>query len=730
MSASRQNAAVGSNPEPADPGISAQRETSTSQVTYAPGHEALQALLAFSSLHEQIRQRKARENRNDRQASADVWELEQFVLDEVLHLVAERALTITGADGVAIALAQDNAIICRASAGVIAPDAGMRLDPNSGFSGACFRTGRIVRCDDTENDPRVNVQACRRLGARSMVAVPLAGQQNVIGLLEAFSGGPYGFNDSDVRSLNLLTELILAAMKPEEEDRMAEISQRVVSGNPEPIVEDSARLSLSTPLAPEAAVASDFQPDTVPATSLQLAKPEHARPGLRVAVLLVAIAIAIGGGLWWKIGRSAGAQRSEQVTPAVSANGSPAADQTNQATENDSSSSSELSSPLREKLSVLPQVTGIQHTSSSNRSTVIISLQEQVQYEAHRLSDPERIYFDLHDTALAPGLFGKNIQVNDAHLAQIRIAQPTPGITRVVLQTKTAADFSVRMESNPYRLVIDIGGSAKPESMGQPDLSNLPSLSRPPQLSSLPEPAITSETPALATAQKLRIVLDAGHGGWDMGTIGRKGLMEKDLVLDVVSRLGKLITERLGAEILYTRQNDSYVALEKRAEIANLAQANLFVSIHANYSSYSSARGVETYYTDTYSSVKARTHGAGAPEELQSVDWTNVDIREKVQESRHFAASVQRALYAMLAAKTPGIRDRGVKKASYVVLTGTSMPAILTEISFVSSPTDEDNLQSEVYRHQIAEALFKGIEQYTASHQVHLASTSAKTANR
>ena len=730
MSASPQNAAVGSNPESADPGISAQRETSTSHVTYAPGHEALQALLAFSSLHEQIRQRKARENRHDRQASEDVWELEQFVLDEVLHLVAERALTITGADGVAIALAQDNAIICRASAGVIAPDAGMRLDPNSGFSGACFRTGRIVRCDDTETDPRVNVQACRRLGARSMVAVPLAGQQNVIGLLEAFSGGPYGFNDSDVRSLNLLAELILAAMKPEEEDRMAEISQRVVDANPEPIAEDVTVALPSKPLAPEVAVAPHFQPDTPPTTSPQLTKPEHARPGLRVAVLLIAIAIAIGGGLWWKIGRSSGAQGSVQVTPAISTNGPSAAGQTNQATENDSSSSSELSSPLREKLSVLPQVTGIQHTSSSNSSTVIISLQEQVQYEAHRLSDPERIYFDLHDTALAPGLFGKNIQVNDAHLAQIRIAQPTPGITRVVLQTKTAADFSVRMESNPYRLVIDIGGSAKPESMAQPDLSNLPSLSRPPQSSSLPEPAITSETPAVATAQKLRIVLDAGHGGWDMGTIGRKGLMEKDLVLDVVSRLGKLITERLGAEVLYTRQSDSYVALEKRAEIANLAQANLFVSIHANYSSYSSAQGVETYYTDTYSSVQARTHGAGAPEELQSVDWTNVDIREKVQESRHFAASVQRALYGMLAPKTPGIRDRGVKKASYVVLTGTSMPAILTEISFVSSPTDEDNLQSEVYRHQIAEALFKGIEQYTASHQVHLASTTPKTANR
>src|SRR5205814_8927834 len=132
-------------------------------------------------------------------------------------------------------------------------------------------------------------------------------------------------------------------------------------------------------------------------------------------------------------------------------------------------------------------------------------------------------------------------------------------------------------------------------------------LSGPPRFLSLPDPPMTSETPAVAAAQKLRIVLDAGHGGWDMGTIGRKGLMEKDLVLDVVSRLGKLITERLGAEVLYTRQNDSYVALERRAEIANMAQANLFVSIPAHSSSYSCARGVDSYYPDPYSSQMART---------------------------------------------------------------------------------------------------------------------------
>ena len=152
---------------------------------------------------------------------------------------------------------------------------------------------------------------------------------------------------------------------------------------------------------------------------------------------------------------------------------------------------------------------------------------------------------------------------------------------------------------------------------------------------------------------KLRIVLDAGHGGWDLGTVGRKGLLEKDLVLDIVQRLGHLIETRLGAEVIYTRKDDSYLSLEKRAEIANVAQANLFVSIHANYSDFPSARGVETYYTNTYSSLKARTEDAddGTAAGLKTVDWTNVDIREKVRESRRIAASLQHSLYAMLLRK-------------------------------------------------------------------------------
>src|SRR5690242_14934335 len=191
--------------------------------------DALHALLAFSALHEQVRRRKALAARHagiDAGAPlAEFDEQEQFVLDEVLQLVAERAIAITGADGLAIALAENNEIVLRAAAGTVRPDVGARIDRDSAFSGACFKEARVVTCDDTETDPRVNLQACRKLGARSMVAVPLCGRRRVIGLLEAFSAWPFGFNDSDVRNLSLLAELVLGALKPEDEDRFAESAQ-------------------------------------------------------------------------------------------------------------------------------------------------------------------------------------------------------------------------------------------------------------------------------------------------------------------------------------------------------------------------------------------------------------------------------------------------------------------------------------------------------------------------
>jgi len=702
-----------------------------------PSHEALQALLAFSALHDQIRRRRS----HNGTAAEDHWQLEHFVLDEVLYLVALRALAITGADGIAIALAENNAIICRAVAGTIVPDVGMRLEPNSGFSGACLISGNVVRCDDAQLDSRVDRRTCELLGTRSMLAVPLSARQRVIGLIEAFSSDANGFNDSDVRSLKLLAELILAALKPEEEDRLAEISRRVVvpitppeapkSEGPKGVAieQPAAAIPLSKQLAeldrldepeplllpepeeeasePEQAAEAEPVLETVPEPEPEPASaPQGSHPGIAVVVSLLMIAMTLGAGLWWSIRRHSRSQSTRVQAAAPAATTGPIQSESQQADVPEEESP--LPAPAA-STSGLPQVTGIRHWSTADSTTVVIDLQDQVQYEAHRLSNPERIYFDLHDTKLANSLGTRVIAVGEPLLQRIRVAQPVSGMTRVVLETTGASNFSVSLEENPYRLVVEV----RKIGAAQPPRARLDLFGPGEQAPSLSVATRGTGKPMLASASGPHIVLDAGHGGWDLGTVGRKGLLEKDLVLDVVRRLGSLIETRMGANVVYTRSDDAYVPLEKRAEIANLSKADMFVSIHANYSDSASARGVETYYSNTYSSVRARTNSNNPV--LQNVNWTSVDIRAKVHESRLLASSVQHALYSALATSNPDLPNRGVKEAQYVVLTGTSMPAILAEVSFVSSPTDENNLQSEKYRQRIAEALYQGLAHYEQS---------------
>jgi N-acetylmuramoyl-L-alanine amidase len=215
-----------------------------------------------------------------------------------------------------------------------------------------------------------------------------------------------------------------------------------------------------------------------------------------------------------------------------------------------------------------------------------------------------------------------------------------------------------------------------------------------------------------------KIVIDAGHGGHDTGTIGPNGLEEKDLVLDVGRRLGRLLETRLGAEVVYTRKDDTFIPLETRTAIANQARADLFVSIHANSSHDPAARGVETYYLNFTSSpdaleVAARENAVSEASIYELQDLVKkIALKEKIEESREFAWDVQESLHSSLAAKAPAIRDRGVKKAPFIVLIGANMPSILAEISFVSNPTDEHRLSTGEYRERIAESLYHGIAKY------------------
>jgi N-acetylmuramoyl-L-alanine amidase/putative methionine-R-sulfoxide reductase with GAF domain len=744
---------MATNPSNADTTLTLQSPSALDAATQdalVPSSErrdALQALLAFSTLHEQIRRRRAEEARRHAAgagAGDRDWEFEQFVLDEVLQLVAERAQAITGASGIAIALAEGDEIICRASVGSMAPDRGMRLDAKAGFSGTCFRSGRIVRCDDSEKDPRVNLEACRRLETRSMVAVPLQGQQSVVGLLEAFSNVPFAFNDSDVRGLNLLAELILAALKPEDEDRIVRAA-KVAAAELQSAELESLRLPMTPP--PPLAPAFGDAPDSV---ALEFSKDDIApdlyqeEPGsnrfARVIAIVAILGLLLSGGLWWKFRRASRAT-IPTIGGGVTSPVIPQASSLNTSSENPATSASAppvpTVPPATRGTGSAPSLVGnIHHSNADGVSTVTIDLQAPVQYRKNRLPNPERIYFDLLNTSLAPGKNGEVIEVKDGLIGRIRVAQPASNVTRIVLETKAGSTFWDNLQMNPHRLVIEVRSAEALKTAPKTAID----ITSPPGKPAAQQPSIVPLTPPAALdrqshaqAAKLRIVIDAGHGGWDLGTVGREGLLEKNLVLSVAQALGNLLETQLGSEVIFTRKDDNYVSLEERAEIANRAQADLFISVHANYSSLATARGVETYYSSFFSPPEAREIEYRENATATTVTGAKLSgraLKEKVDESKKLAASVQRALYGKLAAQGRGIRDRGVREASFVVLTGTEMPSILAEISFVSSPADEERLRSPEYRQQIAEALYKGIERFaTASHRVKVASASALTSS-
>ncbi|MGA8539147.1 MAG: N-acetylmuramoyl-L-alanine amidase [Terriglobales bacterium] len=759
--------------------------------------ETLRALLAFSSLHEQIRNRRSA---SGRAADRDLFETERFILDEVLQLICARAQAITQADGIVVALADRSDMVCRAASGPFSIECGVHLIASE-FLQDCLESGRILRCDDCEIDARVEHDVACELGACSTVLVPLRGRREQLGVLQAFSRTPWAFTDRDIRCFDLFAELVLAALRPEDQDRrahwlsnVADDVLRVKPGATLPVDADPAirttAIGLETGLVPSSSsslATSQTPPPALPVQPVEeqpavispaldfhetdvddedpvsheserelanlagtppflerLSRAGGSHPGLSVVLGLMVVAALFSAGAWWGMQehrkapptrvadtRIAPPPRTETTAPAPTATvQSPTIPDNLMSSEQLGADAAPLIAVPGNKLAGLPKVTGVRHWSSSTGSTVVVDMQDQAPYEVHRLMSPERIYFDLHNTLLSPELNGKTIEVGDALLTRVRIGQPVAGVTRVVLDTKDGSNFSVSMESNPYRLIVELRASEKTSTSGgipPNEIAPNASATNPPSIpvDALQIPAKTapvaslaakaSDQPLPARSGKFRIVLDAGHGGWDLGTVGRQGLLEKDLVLDVTQRLGKLLKARLGSEVMLTRSADTYLPLEQRSDFANQAQADLFVSVHANYSSSAAARGVETYYTNLFSAPGSREverHDDGTFTKPTPVTLSADGLHEKIEESRRLAASVQRSLYATLAARSPDIRNRGIKDSAFAVLTGTTMPSILTEISFVSSPADEHNLQTAAYRQQIAEALYQGIARY------------------
>ncbi len=363
------------------------------------------------------------------------------------------------------------------------------------------------------------------------------------------------------------------------------------------------------------------------------------------------------------------------------------------------------------------------------RARIVIETADRASYNASLVLNPPRLVIDIHSDDIR----NNGPASQQASLAQA-VQPPTP--ERAVRVVSAAAGSSVAPGSGSVKKVV-VEADDDDDSIGDTASSAPPKTSAKPLKAAITPRTTKGKTTSAKTMREAqptsdgdrslirtlglrigKIVIDPGHGGHDTGTIGPKGLLEKDLVLDVSKRLGKLLQSRLGAEVVFTRRDDTFIPLETRTSIANQEQADLFVSVHANSSHDADARGVETYYLNFTSSpealeVAARENAASdkSIHELQDL-VKKIALKEKIEESREFASDIQQSLHSGLAAKAPGIRDRGVKKAPFVVLIGANMPSILAEISFISNPGDEKRLKTPEYRQRIAESLYRGISRY------------------
>jgi N-acetylmuramoyl-L-alanine amidase len=382
----------------------------------------------------------------------------------------------------------------------------------------------------------------------------------------------------------------------------------------------------------------------------------------------------------------------------------------------------------------------IRRTAFPDGVRVTIEMDGESLFDQQTLEHPKRLFFDLKNAQASVSLQDATIKFADGAVKQIRLGRRPEYTTRVVLDTEEVEHFTVLTLHNPYRIVIDLKGpggassntvataAAAPVAVERERIEDKPAVVPdvvPPPVPPIPTAPSVNLNGQFSLARQLglgisRVVIDAGHGGHDPGARAN-GLNEAELVLDVASRLRKLLEKQPTIEVTMTRETDVFIPLEQRTAIANRESADLFLSIHANASRNTKARGVETYFLNFASNPEAENLAArensssgrtmhSLPEIVRAIALNN-----KLDESRDFASTVQRSMVRKLATQDSRIRDLGVKQAPFVVLIGAGMPSVLAEISFLTNKQDAQLLKTPAYRQQIAEALQDAILRYQDS---------------
>ncbi len=318
---------------------------------------------------------------------------------------------------------------------------------------------------------------------------------------------------------------------------------------------------------------------------------------------------------------------------------------------------------------------------------------------------PRRLYVDLEKSRLHRELSRKVI-IDDNLLKDVRAGQFRPDSVRVVIDIKSFEDYKIFSLRDPFRIVIDVSGHKRKVAAGE----------------TKGKQAVPAGQTPLAKQLGLnvrRIVIDPGHGGRDGGAPGYlKGVHEKKVVLDLCKKLAERIRRELGCEVVMTRKTDTFLTLEERTAIANMKNADLFISIHTNACMTKKAHGIETYILNLATDedamrVAARENNTSRRNisDLQTI-LKSLMQNTKINESSRLAGSVQKSLCGHLDRYYSNVKDKGVKQAPFYVLLGAQMPSILIETGFISNRRECRRLIDDEYQRRLCNGIIKGIKAY------------------
>jgi N-acetylmuramoyl-L-alanine amidase len=354
--------------------------------------------------------------------------------------------------------------------------------------------------------------------------------------------------------------------------------------------------------------------------------------------------------------------------------------------------------------------------SNPSYTRIVIDADRETRF-SHRLlkkdpsiRKPQRLYIDMKNSRLDDHI-QKNIPINDQLLSDARAGQYTADTVRIVVDIKSFKHYKIFSLKNPFRIVLDVWGEEKGKQVAG---STVPPVSIP-SSGKLSSGAIARQL-ALGVS---RIVIDPGHGGKDYGAPGyKKGVHEKDIVLQIAKKLATKVESELKCEAILTRSTDRYLTLEERTAIANTKNADLFVSIHTNAVRNKHAYGIETYYlnlaTDDDAILVAARENATSTKNISDLQSILNDLMQnaKINESSRLATMVQTEMCQHLKKNFSHIKNKGVKQAPFYVLLGAQMPALLVETSFISNPRECKRLTTKEYQDKLCEGIIRGIKKY------------------